>query len=319
MTSRKAAALQDVIDTARRRWRGCQLLLCDVRVQGDAAAGEIAAMIRRLSTDGRRLGIDAILITRGGGSIEDLWAFNERVVADAVYECELPTVAAIGHETDTTVAELVADARYATPTQAVMGLVPEHGAMMHQVDAIESRLRLLIQRRASHLRQRVEAVANHRLFRRPGQMIDQRRAVVDALDRRLRRGLVRLVPSGRDRLVRVERRLASAITGLHSRRRAGLEGLARALAAVNPRNVLDRGYTFTLGGDGRPMRSASDATRGETLTTVFHDGEVRSVVSGSDSDSGIPPKPRRRSSKQKDVASPTLFGSGLGESSGSPD
>src|SRR5690606_20241720 len=95
VTSRTAAALQDVINTTQRRWPGCELLLYDVRVQGAAAAPEIAAAIRRISGGGQRLGIDAVLLTRGGGSIEDLWAFNERLVADAIVKCELPIVAAI--------------------------------------------------------------------------------------------------------------------------------------------------------------------------------------------------------------------------------
>ncbi|MEE9404378.1 MAG: exodeoxyribonuclease VII large subunit, partial [Algisphaera sp.] len=125
VTSRSAAALQDVINTAQQRWAGCELVLVDVRVQGDAAAGQIAAAIRRLSAQGASQGIDAVILTRGGGSIEDLWAFNEREVADALFECTLPVVAAIGHETDTTVAELVADRRCATPTQAAMTLVPD--------------------------------------------------------------------------------------------------------------------------------------------------------------------------------------------------
>src|SRR5690606_26173107 len=115
VTSRSAAALQDVIDTARRRWAGCRLYLYDVRVQGAAAAPEIARAIDALGRQHKRLRLDAIIVSRGGGSIEDLWAFNERIVAEAIHRCPLPIVAAIGHETDTTVAELVADLRCSTP------------------------------------------------------------------------------------------------------------------------------------------------------------------------------------------------------------
>ena len=143
VTSRSAAALQDVINTVNQRWAGCRLYLYDVRVQGEQAAGEIAEAIKRISKHGKKLGIDAVILTRGGGSIEDLWAFNERVVADAVYACGLPIVAAIGHETDTTVAELVADVRCATPTQAAMTLVPEREALHHQVHQLGQRLGLL--------------------------------------------------------------------------------------------------------------------------------------------------------------------------------
>ncbi|HEX7009730.1 MAG TPA: exodeoxyribonuclease VII large subunit, partial [Phycisphaeraceae bacterium] len=140
VTSRTAAALQDVINTAQRRWPGCRLLLYDVKVQGEEAAPQIADAIDRLSRHGRRLGIDAILLTRGGGSIEDLWAFNDRRVADALYRCTLPVVAAIGHETDLTVAELVADLRCSTPTQAAMRLIPDRQALLQQLHHLTNRI-----------------------------------------------------------------------------------------------------------------------------------------------------------------------------------
>ena len=115
VTSRSGAALQDVIDTARRRCPAVELILFDVLTQGARAAPSVAQAINGLSAHASRLGIDAVLLTRGGGSLEDLWAFNEMVVADAVHGSSVPVVAAIGHETDVTIAELVADARAATP------------------------------------------------------------------------------------------------------------------------------------------------------------------------------------------------------------
>ncbi|MEZ6189922.1 MAG: exodeoxyribonuclease VII large subunit [Phycisphaerales bacterium] len=167
VTSRSAAALQDVINTAHRRWAGCRLYLYDVRVQGEQAAGEIAQALGRLSKHGKKIGIDAIILTRGGGSIEDLWAFNERVVADAVYKCTLPIVAAIGHETDTTVAELVADARCATPTQAAMTLVPDRESLEHQVHQAGQRLSLMLRRRLELAQHRLDAASRHTLFHQP--------------------------------------------------------------------------------------------------------------------------------------------------------
>ena len=164
VTSRSAAALQDVINTAGQRWAGCGLLLYDVPVQGDDAAPRINAALRALSHDGARLGIDAIILTRGGGSIEDLWAFNERVVADAVLECSLPIVAAIGHETDTTIAELVADVRCATPTQAAMTLIPDRRALAHQLDQLSGRLPLLLKRQYTLNEQRLAGVLRHPIF-----------------------------------------------------------------------------------------------------------------------------------------------------------
>ena len=168
VTSRSAAALQDVVDTARRRWAGCELVLIDVRVQGSEAAAQIAAALRALSAGGASRGIEAVLLTRGGGSIEDLWAFNERVVADAVFDCVLPIVAAIGHETDTTVAELVADRRCATPTQAAMTLVPDRAGLQEQVDQYARRMAPSLRRRVELDRHRLTAAARHPLFAQPG-------------------------------------------------------------------------------------------------------------------------------------------------------
>jgi exodeoxyribonuclease VII large subunit len=132
--------VQDVINTAAHRCKAVGLVLVPVKVQGEGAKEEIARAIRWVDKHHERLGVDAILVTRGGGSIEDLWAFNERIVADAAYECSIPLVAAIGHESDTTVIELVADLRASTPTQAAMRLVPDAAELHKQVNHHEQRL-----------------------------------------------------------------------------------------------------------------------------------------------------------------------------------
>ncbi|MEO0513666.1 MAG: exodeoxyribonuclease VII large subunit [Planctomycetota bacterium] len=289
VTSRSAAALQDVINTAGQRWAGCELVLVDVRVQGDDAAPQIAAALRRLSRDGNQLGIDAILLTRGGGSIEDLWAFNERVVADAVYDCVIPIVAAIGHETDTTVAELVADLRCATPTQAAMTLVPDRVVLDQQVDQLARRMRLALQRHAEVARHRLDAAARHALFQRPERLVETARQRVDRLEQQLVTVLPRRVADERKRL----------------------DAMARTLDAVSPSNVLKRGYSYTLGGDGKLLRSVSDTAPGSALTTVLADGRVASTVDGGDSDAPPvlqAPRNPRRSRPMKDTdGQPTLF------------
>jgi exodeoxyribonuclease VII large subunit len=266
VTSRTAAALQDVIDTTRRRWPGCRLFLYDVRVQGDAAAGEIADALRRLSKHGRERGIDAIILTRGGGSIEDLWAFNERIVADAVYNCKLPVVAAIGHETDTTIAELVADARCATPTQAAMTLVPERDALQLQVDQMDARLSLLLRRLVEYSAQRLGSAMRHRLFTRPDRMLDPVAERLANFTARLQRG--------------VETRARAEQQKLTS--------LGRQLETVGPRNVLERGYSYTLDRHGKVLRHAAQAKAGDRITTVLADGKIASTVDG-----GPAAKPRK--------------------------
>ncbi len=155
ITSEKGAALQDVLDTLRRRCPAIDVVLCDVRVQGAEAASEIANTLAYLRMSHVQHGIEAVILTRGGGSIEDLWAFNERAVADALLDFPVPTIAAIGHETDTTIAELVADVRCATPTQAAMVVSPDRDELMIQIDHAERRF-------AQHMHQRF-ALAGERL------------------------------------------------------------------------------------------------------------------------------------------------------------
>ncbi len=272
VTSRSAAALQDVIDTAARRWAGCELVLVDVRVQGDAAAPQIAAALRELSASGAQRGIEAVILTRGGGSIEDLWAFNERVVADALRDCTLPVVAAIGHETDTTIAELVADRRCATPTQAAMTLIPDAAVLHQQVEQLAGRLALALRRRHEVATHRVNAAAGHPLFRRPETLVTVARGALEALAARLDAAPTRQVGEARRRL----------------------EALARTLDAVGPRHVLARGYSITRGPDGGVLMDAAAVRPGDMLTTVLADGEVDSVVGGDG-----PPRPPKPSAPPK--------------------
>lgn len=282
VTSRSAAALEDVIDTTARRWPGCRLVLSDVRVQGDLAADEIAGAISDLSRRGAALGIEAIILTRGGGSAEDLWAFNERVVADAVFRCSLPIVAAIGHETDTTVAELVADARCATPTQAAMALVPDREALAHQLHQLTARLSLLIRRRCEQGRYRLAAAMRRPGLLRPGGIYD----------------------AAAQRLAGLSQQIDAAMLRRFEQGRRQLEALGRQLNTVGPMNVLQRGYSYTLGADGHLLRTADDAAAGDRITTVLIDGKVVSYV---ESPTGKPTTTRRRRQKGAEGDQKGLF------------
>jgi len=316
VTSRSAAALQDVINTARRRWPGCELLLYDVRVQGADAAPMIARAIDKLSQHHDTLAIDGVILTRGGGSIEDLWAFNERSVADALFRCSIPTVAAIGHETDTTVAELVADRRCATPTQAAMTLVPDRASLQHQLDQLADRLTSVTHRLLERGRHRLMLAARHALFRQPAQLAMQARRRLQDDARRLDRALPqRLTPAkkqlrdletrwrqvlprrlqpARDRLERVEARLRRSMPRRLVSDKQRLDAAARHLEAVGPANVLKRGYSYTLDESGALITRATHAPPGRVITTVLQDGRVRSRVEANDGEANDrAPKPTR--------------------------
>lgn len=329
VTSRSGAALQDVINTAHRRWPGCRLMLYDVRVQGAGAAPEIAAALRQLAAQGPALGIDAVILTRGGGSLEDLWAFNERAVADAIYACDLPVVAAIGHETDTTVAELVADVRCATPTQAAMRLIPERDVLEQQLGHLAGRLRQDMRRQLGHLRHRLESAANRALFRRPHELTERARRELAQLVGRFTRALPQRIGPARQRLshfahrldaglpARVAQhrrelaRLAPRVTGAGPRRlaeaRRQLEGRARHLEAVSPNRVLQRGYTYTLDEHGTLVRHAAAARIGQRLTTVFADGRVHSRVESAAAPTTANRKSKREQPRRSNDDAATLF------------
>ncbi len=230
VTSRTSAALQDVIDTVRRRCAGIELVLVDVKVQGDSAAAGVARAIGWLSARHEPLGIDAIILTRGGGSLEDLWAFNERVVARAVLECAVPVVAAIGHETDTTIAELVADERAATPTQAAMRLTPDRASLHEQLDQLRARLRATVTRQTRHDRARVDALARRGFFVDPRGLVRARGRPVERERRRLGQALRHEVSRARVRVERLASRLArNRPEAVYSARRTRLDRLSHRL------------------------------------------------------------------------------------------
>jgi exodeoxyribonuclease VII large subunit len=339
VTSRSGAALQDVINTASKRWPGCRLLLVDVKVQGPDAAPQIAAALDKLSSQGEAIGVEVIILTRGGGSIEDLWAFNERVVADAIFRCALPVVAAIGHESDTTIAELVADLRCSTPTQAVMTVIPDRAALQAQVTQARQRLTMTTRRQISDAANRVQAVARNPIFRRPESMIEQRLTHQQTLSRRLAMSLQRQVPAMSQRTASLAQALsgalrhraqsqASIVASLRQRLSSGvlrtlhdsdqaMQAAGRQLDAVGPANVLRRGFTYTLDVHGSLVRSVQTAAPGSTLTTVFADGRLQSRVIAPGqpaqedvTNSAAMPRfvRRKRPRGSSDPAQPGLFG-----------
>lgn len=238
VTSRSAAALQDVLNTIRKRCPAVGVVLADVRVQGDGAAAEVATAIRTISSIHARLGVDAVLVTRGGGSKEDLWTFNERIVAEAIVACAIPVVAAIGHETDTTIAELVADERCATPTQAAMRLTPDSAALIRQAETIHRRLTSLME---SHLRtesRRIESLVRRPALAQPGR-------IVAGKGQELEHARRRLVSAASIIVQRTARRISAAAarldtmkpTALHARVSTRIETLASRLHAAARREI----------------------------------------------------------------------------------
>ncbi len=302
VTSPTGAAIQDVLHVLSRRF--CpEVILDPVRVQGAGAAQEIAAAIGRLnrwSDAGRPL--DVILVTRGGGSLEDLWCFNEEVVARAIAASGLPVVSAVGHEIDFTIADFVADLRAATPSAAAEILTQDWVDSRDFVDSAGRRLALLARRRLARSRNGLEGWVRRWGRLHPRRRLEVRSQRVDDATESLRRAVVRTVrtvgrllegyrqrmlalrpqtrvKAGRHEWLRLRSALSTAPKRQLQRRRQRLEALVSRLKLLSPQNVLDRGYSLTFDADtGALVRQAQGLVPGRRLQTRLQSGEVSSVV-----------------------------------------
>lgn len=270
VTSETGAVLHDIRRVSAKRDPGVPLVLLPVQVQGQGAAEEIAAAIRKAGTLPE---IDVIITGRGGGSMEDLWAFNEEIVARAIAESPIPVISAVGHETDTTIADFAADARASTPSNAAEMAVPDrreiidglHGIQRHLSDAMAA----LLQHRRYELltlQRRMEAV-------RPEQRITALQAQVEAIRLRMNTAMDAKLPVYAHRLGMAGMRLDAA---MDKRMAAALERINRAkarLTALNPSAVLERGYALVMDGE-RVVGSAGQANKINQMTLRFRDGSV---------------------------------------------
>ncbi|WP_428937098.1 exodeoxyribonuclease VII large subunit [Fontivita pretiosa] len=302
VTSRSTAALQDMLKVLRR-FPWIRLYLYHVPVQGDGSAELIADGIRTLSRQAASIGgIDVIILARGGGSLEDLWAFNEEIVARAIADCSIPIVTGIGHEIDTSIADLVADYHAHTPTEAAQVVTANWKTVTDLIESAMMRLRRGLRNLVHQAAQRLASIQRHEFFRRPTDRLNQLRQLLDdrqrslhfAAAQRLRAASARLarlesllvechpkhlVDLKRQRLTELSGRLAVAVRHDIDRRTQRIESLGRHLEAVSPQSVLRRGYTITMRKkDGTIIRSAQGAKVGERLLTRFADGTIESVV-----------------------------------------
>jgi exodeoxyribonuclease VII large subunit len=255
VTSPTGAAVRDFLEVLRRRWRGVDVLVIPARVQGDGAAAEIVAgiqMANRLS-----MPPDVLIVGRGGGSLEDLWAFNEEPVVRAIAASKIPTVSAVGHEIDVTLADLAADVRALTPSEAAERVVPAAEEISARVRGYQQRLRHAAHRRVMLLRARWEGLASQRPFRRPFDLIHDRSRRLDELTVHNNAAMRRLL---RDR----QSRMAM---------------LAGKIASLSPLEVLARGYTITRDqASGDVIRSTKQLRTGQSIVTRFASGEAVSKV-----------------------------------------
>lgn len=295
ITSPSGAAVRDVLSVMGRRFPLAEVDVLPVPVQGREAPPAIAAMLRSASASGR---YDVLLVTRGGGSLEDLWAFNDESVARAIHASDVPVVSAVGHEVDFTIADFVADLRAATPSAAAELLVPDGADLERRLDRLRQRMATLMARRlqaaaqrADHWQarlnaqrpqarlardaQRLEAL-RRRLHMSIGQANALRRARLERLQARLaaRHPRLGLDPS-RARLAELRQRMSSAIGRRLERERARVAQQGRTLHAVSPLATLERGYAIVFDERDAIVRRAADVAVGERVRVMLGEGELR--------------------------------------------
>jgi exodeoxyribonuclease VII large subunit len=298
VTSPVGAAVRDMVKVLRARWPSIRLVLAPVRVQGEGAAREIAAAIERFNRLGR---IDLLIVGRGGGSLEDLWAFNDESVVRAIVASRIPVISAVGHEVDWTLADWAADRRAATPSNAGEIAVRDRADVLHRVERLRERADREIAHAVADRRGRLGRLLELYGFRRQRDAVGVWQQRVDELKERLAariretlerargrlaaardryglRGWPRALQAHRDHVrqlrLAMSARLADRLAALRARRIAGED----RLRALSPRRVLERGYCLVRAPDGRLLRTASGLQLGDSITVEFARGEADARV-----------------------------------------
>ena len=253
ITSSAGAAVHDMLRILKARWPMSEVVLLPVRVQGAEAPAEIAGALRYAN---KWKVADLIITGRGGGSIEDLWAFNDERVARAIYASDLPVISAVGHEPDVTISDFVADARASTPSNAAEIAVPEQKELRRRLDTLGARMEQSTQKRVKALRERYEELARSRVLRDPMAFIDDKRLLLDYTQRKLST-------------------LAQAQTAQRAQRFASL---AASLDALSPLKVLGRGYAVARDENGTILRAAEEASVGERIEVLLGQGSLMCTV-----------------------------------------
>ncbi|MBS1814112.1 MAG: exodeoxyribonuclease VII large subunit [Acidobacteria bacterium] len=300
ITSPAGAVLRDICNVTQRRHRCLNLLVFPALMQGSESPREVQKGLHYFNTSTRHR-VDLIMIARGGGSAEDLWCFNDEGLARAIAASELPVISAIGHETDFTIADFVADLRAPTPSAAAEIVTAAHVAVHDQIVSTERRLERAIRYQLLHARQRYAHIQTSTLFSQMGEFIGRRQQHIDMLVSRMQDALSALLKQRCERLAKATRALASnnitqqihaqciqqsaLVQRLHrnmdiaiQRRRMRLNSASARLSALNPNAVLQRGYALVLSETGNVIRSASQVQSGEQIIARVANGEIRARV-----------------------------------------
>jgi exodeoxyribonuclease VII large subunit len=298
VTSPTGAVIQDMLRVLSRHYANLSVLIYPVRVQGPDAAGEIAQGVRILS---RLPGVDVVIVARGGGSLEDLWPFNDEVVARALSGSPIPTISAVGHETDFTIADFVADLRAPTPSAGALRVVQAKQDLQARIEALSRRLTSAMDLGLTRVRARVTSLTSHRVFEAERGRLRSHAQHVDEMIHRGGAGLSRGLERQRQRLRHTEarlegyrwdrqvasrrqvvadrlRRLHELTSGRVGSRRMLLGNAVGRLESLSPLSVLSRGYALVWGPDGRLLRRSHQVEVGDPLRIRVHEGSIEATV-----------------------------------------
>ncbi|MCB1111058.1 MAG: exodeoxyribonuclease VII large subunit [Chlamydiales bacterium] len=299
VTSPTGAAIQDILNVLTRRFSGFHLILNPVRVQGSEAAGEIAKAIKQFNDHDL---VDVIIVGRGGGSIEDLWAFNEEIVAEAVFQSRIPIICAVGHETDHCIAEYVADVRAPTPSAAAEMVIAEKESQIDKLRQLDRRLQQTIRHQLRHCRQQLTSIAKQPMLASPyavlgiwmqrlddikhrtdvsmQQFLQQKKLVLKGHQQHIQAlNPITLIRQYGIKLEQYRRLILQSWKQKHAERQQKLLSLTKTLQAIDPKTLLSRGYSIAFSEkDGSVISSIHQLRLNDEIRIMLSDGEAKSTV-----------------------------------------
>lgn len=274
VTSTAAAALRDVLTAMRRRSPHVEVVIAPCAVQGAEAPAQIVQAITNVTLSHRAgMQIDAVIVCRGGGSLEDLWSFNDERVVRAIAGCPIPVICGVGHETDFTLAEFAADLRAPTPTAAAELVAQDQGASLAQLDALSRRMAHRVHQRLDSLAQGLDQAAVR--MARPAQVLSRQRQDLSLLEHRMLSACQARVRRASQQLPHLQDRMTRAVSVQQGRQVHSLQSWEARLSALNPHKVLERGFAWLTDDTGQPITRASQAHAGGKVTGVLADGLLR--------------------------------------------
>ena len=274
VTAQTGAAVKDIITTIKRRYPYCEILVFSTLVQGEMASGQIVRQIRHA----QNFNIDTLIVGRGGGSIEDLWPFNEEIVAREIHSCKIPVISAVGHETDWTISDFVADKRAPTPTAAAEIAVPEINEIKYKVTQLNQRINKSINDKLIQSKQKVDDISQKQIFKTPESIYEIKQMHLDNLIGKLNFTSKDIISENKNKLLKIESRaiLRNPKEVTKTKRELFLRNVDK-LTILDPLLTLKRGYSIAKI-DDKVISSAKDVESGDELASEFDDGTVNTKV-----------------------------------------